>query len=64
MTADEQTPLLGDGAPPYPSDVDSDVDSEAQRELAHQAVYSRFGSKQKAFIVFLVSWAGLIPCEY
>ena len=60
MTADEQTPLLGDGAPPHPSDVDS----ETQRELAHQAVYSRFGSKQKAFIVFLVSWAGLIPCEY
>ncbi|KZV75775.1 MFS general substrate transporter [Peniophora sp. CONT] len=54
---DEQTPLLSDSVPTRPSDVDS----ETQRAVAHQAVYSRFSEKKKAFIVFLVSWAGLIP---
>lgn len=56
--SDEQTPLLSDSVMPSPSDVDL----ETERELAHLAVYSRFSEKKKALIVFLVSWAGLIPC--
>lgn len=55
---DEQTPLLDESAPRAAT-----VDSEALRaEVDHEAVYKRFTEGRKSFIVFIVSWGGLIPC--
>ena len=54
---DEQTPLLDDARP--------GVDPETHRaEVDHEAVYKRFTESRKLFIVFMVSWGGLIPCEW
>ena len=56
MEPTEDSPLLA----PEPSTGQS-TDPEI---LKHDLFYQRFKPAQKRVIIALISWAGLIPCEF
>ena len=58
MQPTEASPLLdGDSEAALLQNTDPEI-------LKHDLFYQRFKPAQKRVIIALISWAGLIPCEF